>query len=255
MRINLVQGRSAAGLLRQACRQFGLLGEVHVVDDDLSVGPLYDDITRNKWWANVRPVYPEVFQPNLYVQWQLLSETLDRRQIRELAFWSSDSARDYVFDRMMAFMLTDYTGDVFKIRVPAAGKLAGVGFISPEALVACEHSKCALTSDERTTLALSFEHELRRSEGIRRLEDDGMTALPDDALDQYLLDRCPPEWTKWFHVIGEAMSDSDGRNLIGDGFFSWRLSLLVEARRVEQHGAISGPDSLKEVLVRRAGKN
>lgn len=123
MRINLAQGHSAGGLLRQAIRDFGLPGEVRVIDDDLSVGPLDDDQTRNEWWATVYSPYPEAHQPNLYNQWRAIGADLGAAS--ELVLWSSCSARDHVFERMAAFMLPGHLGAVFQARVPASGKLEG----------------------------------------------------------------------------------------------------------------------------------
>jgi hypothetical protein len=253
MRINLVQGHSAGGLLRQACRQFGLPGEVQVIDDDLSVGPLRDDPTRNQWWRNVWGPSPEAFQPNLYDQWQAFKETLDRLEPADLVLWSSDSARDYVFERMAAFILRDYAGDLFKLQVPSSRDLEGVGYFPPDALASMEYRRLALTPKERANLASTFDYDLQNSEGIRELKDGVIAMSSDDALDQFLLEHCPSEWTKWYRVIGQTMADCNGQNLISDAFFSWRLRSLVEAAQVEAQGDILSSDRPKKILVRRAG--
>lgn len=249
MRINLVQGHSAGGLLRRAIRDFGLTGEVRVIDDDLSVGPLHDDQTRNEWWATVYGPYPDAHQPSLYDQWRAISA--DVGAASELVLWSSNSARDHVFERMAAFMLDDHLGAVFLVRVPASGKLEGVPFLEPEALIQMEGNKRPLTTNEIATWGASFANDLGQSSGVRLLQQDSITALPEHALDEFLLERCPLEWTKWYRTVGEAMADCDGQNLINDAFFSWRLRLLVEARRVEAQGDPMSSDGLKDVLVRR----
>src|SRR5690606_32468470 len=116
MRINLVHGHSAGGLLRQAVRDFGLPGEVRVIDDDLSLGPLQDDKTRNEWWLTVYGPWREVaHQPDLYDQWQAVRDNLGGAS--ELVLWSSNSARDYVFERMAASMLGDCV-TLFRIAAP-----------------------------------------------------------------------------------------------------------------------------------------
>jgi hypothetical protein len=83
------------------------------------------------------------------------------------------------------------------------------------------------------------------------LQQGSVVAQPDSALDQYLLERCPIVWTKWYRVIGEAMADCDSRNLICDAFFSWRLRALVNAGRVAAQGDPMSSDGPKDVLVRR----
>lgn len=251
MRINLVQGHSAGRLLRQAVRDFGLPGEVRVVDDDLSVGPLHDDQTRNEWWLTVYGPQPEAHQPSLYVQWQTISGNLGAGN--ELVLWSSDSARDYVFERMAAFMLGD-RGTLFHVLVPASGKLEGVPFHNPSALAAMENNKRALTTSEVENWSASFANQSRQSSGVRWLHQGSTVARPEDAFDEYLLERCPPDWTKWYRPIGEAMADCDGKNLLSDAFFSWRLRLLVDAGRVEAQGDPMSSDGPKDVLVRRVEK-
>lgn len=249
MRINLVHGHSAGGLLRQASRDFGLPGEVRVIDDDLSVGPLHDDRTRNEWWRTVYGPYPEAHQPSLYDQWQAMSDNLATSS--ELVLWSSNSARDFVFERMAAFMFRDRIA-LFQVLVPSSGKLEGVPFHGPDALAGMEHNKRALTATEVENWAASFADQLRQSSGIRVLQQGSITVRPENALDEYLLERCPLEWTKWYRPIGHAMADSDGQNLIGDAFFSWRLRMLVEGGQVEASGDPMSSEGPKDVLVRRA---
>ncbi len=83
------------------------------------------------------------------------------------------------------------------------------------------------------------------------LQQGSIIVRPENALDEYLLERCPLEWTKWYYPIGDAMGDCDGHNLLDDAFFSWRLRLLVEAGRVEAQGDLTSFESLKDLLVRR----
>lgn len=244
-----MHGHSAGGLLRQAARDFGLPGEVRVIDDDLSLGPLQDDKTRNEWWLTVHGPWREVaHQPDLYNQWQAVRDNLGGAS--ELVLWSSNSARDYVFERMAASMLGDRV-TLFRIAAPASGKLEGVSFHNPDALAGMEKSKRAMGPTEATNWAASFSNQLRQSSGIRVLQQGAIVARPENDLDEYLLERCPLEWTKWYRPIGHAMADGDGRNLISDAFFSWRMRLLVEAGRVEAKGDLTSFMSLKDVLVRR----
>ncbi|MBL8545846.1 MAG: DUF1835 domain-containing protein [Hyphomonadaceae bacterium] len=248
MRINLVHGQTAGGLLRQAVRDFGLPGEVCVIDDDLSVGPLHDDRTRNEWWLAVYGPHPKAHQPSLYDQWQSISDSL--RTTSELVLWSSNSARDHVFERMAVSVLSERSA-FFQVLVPASGKLEGVPFHAPHALAAMEATRRVLTATELADRAATFANQLRQSGGIRVLKRGSIIALPENAFDEFLLERCPLEWTKWYYPIGHAMGDCDGQNLMSDAFFSWRLRLLVEDRRVEAQGDLTSFENLKGVLVRR----
>jgi hypothetical protein len=76
------------------------------------------------------------------------------------------------------------------------------------------------------------------------LQQGSIIARPENAFDEYLLERCPLEWTKWYYPIGHAMGDCDGQNLMGDAFLSWRLRMLVEAGRVEAQGDLITFESL-----------
>lgn len=254
MRINLVQGQSAGGLLRQACRQFGVPGSVYVIDDDLSVGPLCNDETRDDWWAVVyKATFGEAYQRSVYKQWDALTEFLRVQGNKEIVLWSSDSARDYILDRMAASMLAGYGGTMFHISVPPNGTLSGVAYLPPEQLAVFETTKVRLERDSLAKLAIDFDSGLRSSAGVRCLEDGAIRSLPDSALDQSVLDHCPFDWTKWYHVIGSAMDDCDGHNLISDVFFGWRLHCLVEAGKIELRGTPDFPGNWSNVLVRRSG--
>ncbi len=253
MRTNLVQGQSAGGLLRQACRQFGVPGSVYVIDDDLAVGPLCDDTTRNKWWDIIWTAeYEESYDRNLYSQWKALGDHLRAQEIEQLVIWSSNSAHDYVLDCMAAAMLKDYSGAIFRLEVPPSGNLNGVSFFKPEKLAAFETLKRALDRDTLARLANDFDQRWRNSAGIRHLGDDGLELLPDDVLDRSLLDQCPSEWTKWHRVIGAVMGECDGRNLMGDAFLGWRLHCLVKAGKIEMQGAARFAGDRSKVLVRRS---
>ncbi|MFZ2029746.1 MAG: DUF3658 domain-containing protein [Vitreimonas sp.] len=253
MRINLVQGHSAGGLLRRAIRDFGLPGDVRVIDDDLSIGPLHDDKRRNEWWVNVYGPYSEAHQPSVYDQWRATGANLSAGS--ELVIWSSNCARDHVFERMAAFALGDQLGAASLVHVPASGKLEGVPFHLPDALAQMDGKRRPVTSTEIAKWSASFANDLRQSNGVRLLRQDSITALPDSALDDFLFERCPFEWTKWYRTVGEAMADCDGQNLICDAFFSWRLRLLVKLGRIEVQGDTMSPDGPKDVLVRRVQAN
>lgn len=250
MRINLVQGHSAGALLRQAIRDFGLPGEVRVIDDELSLGPLHDDEGRDAWWLTTYGPYPEAYQPRLYDQWKAIGADLTAES--EILLWSSHSAGDFVFERMAAFVLRDRT-NIFHVNVPASGKLEGVTFRNADELAAMEINKRPMTIAERATWAEMFEKQIRPSRGVRVLQGGSLVARPDDALDQHLLEHCPADWTKWYYVVGNAMADCDGANLISDAFFSWRLRSLVATGRVEAQGDPLSPGGPRDVLVRRAG--
>lgn len=128
-------------------------------------------------------------------------------------------------------------------------------FHEPEALAEMEGNKGGLTTSEIANLSASFANHLRQSSGVRLLRQGSIATLPENALDEFLLERCPLEWTKWYRTVGEAMADCDGQNLISDSFFSWRLRLLVEAGRVEAQGDPMSPAGPKDVLVRRIESN
>jgi hypothetical protein len=154
---------------------------------------------------------------------------------------------------MAASLLAGYGGPIFHIEVPPSGTLCGVGLNPPEQLARYEPTKVQLERDTLARLAADFDAELRNSVGVRCLRDGAIRSLPDSALDQAILDTCSFEWIKWYRVVGSVMDDCDGRNLIADVFFSWRLHCLAEAGKIELLGSPKNPGNPSNVLVRRSG--
>ncbi len=252
MKLHLVHGHSAGGSLRLATREFGLSGKVLVIDDYLSIGPLCDDRTRHEFWRSVYEPYPEVIPPDLYEQWREISKVV--ASASEVILWSSESACGYVFERMAAFILGDRT-PLCQVLAPAHEDLHGVEFFGPAALADMEGRKREITGTAVSEWSTSFENQLSQSNGIRVLRQGSLVTLPYNALDEYLLARCPLEWTPWNRPIAQAMADCDGQNLIHDPFFSWRLGVLIEAGRLEAKDRQVSPDGLRRGLVRRVEVN
>ena len=106
-----------------------------------------------------------------------------------------------------------------------------------------------LTDSERADRAEDFLR-IRRETGLqRRWEEGRILGVPMDRYDPLLLEGCTTRWTPAARVVGTAMGQCDGHNLMSDLFFSSRLRLLIDAGRIEADGSRA---RLPEYAVRLA---
>jgi len=106
-----------------------------------------------------------------------------------------------------------------------------------------------LAAVERVDLAEDFLRIRRETGLLRRWEDGQILGVPMDRYDPLLLECCTTRWTPAARVVGTAMSQCDGHNLLSDLFFCSRLQVLTDAGRIEADGS---RDRLRDYAVRLA---
>jgi len=236
-RVHLAPGMAARGLLAQACRDFGLSGNMLAVDDDLDIGPLTDDVTRTSWWTPLRDMYLEGLSSEysgLEEQWHAIAPQLDTAN--EIVIWSSDAADDQTHLRFAAAQLENYSGQLSLVHVPITMEMTGVSHFYPHTLAACAAHSVDLAEAKRDELARDFRDRLWGSEGVRYQTDEGLELRDYAIFDQTLLDACPKQFINPARVIGLGMSSLDCRNWVSDMFLRWRLRHLVEMGLVKATG-------------------
>jgi hypothetical protein len=238
MRAHVVSGAAAGGILKQACHEHGLVGEVFAIDDCLDVGPLGPDAVRNEWWRPIRDQYLDGLSsemPGLEEQWRsTLARILDKAS--EVVIWSSDSGNDQTHLRLAAAKFETFTGSMRLVHVPTRDGIAGVSRFYPDTLAACGTRSGSLDSVTLAALACDYRERLENCEGIRLQTDQGLELRDYSVFDEAILDACPSEFVNPARVIGLAMSRCDGRNWVPDMFLRWRLRLLVDAGVVQASG-------------------
>lgn len=236
-RIHLVSGAAAGGLLEDACRSYGLGGDVFAIDDYLDVGPLGSADARQEWWKPIWDMYLTGLSnemPNVEDQWQAALSAVDAA--RDVIVWTSDSANDQTFLRLAATKLSAFTGRLRLVHVPMWKGMAGVSSFYPDRLAALGRRSATFDGTMLSSLAREYEERLRETEGVRFQTDAGLTVRAYSAFDQELLDACPAEPVNPARIVGTAMSRCDGRNWAPDMFLRWRLRCLVESGAITATG-------------------
>jgi hypothetical protein len=239
--LHLALGDSAAGCLREACRNHGLPGKAFGIPDDLSHGPLDDGQKRidymrasfrgyddwNLWARNST----DAFDP-----WRALITRIEEEGLDTVVLWSGENASESTFLAMACQWLADYTGRVLQVTMPGADGCHYVAIYSPAELAELYASARELTDTERAALAGEFRRIRDETGLLRRWEKGRVTGISPAHYDQLLLASCKGDWTPAPRVIGSAMSRCDRHNLVSDLFFSSRLQQLIDAGRVEADG-------------------
>jgi hypothetical protein len=214
--IHLVLGDSAIGCVRAACLSFGMPGTVVGVSGDLAQGPLDDEA--------------------LLSQWRSLWARLDLEHPDAVIVWSGNNVADAVFVAMARDRLAGRPEPLLRVQVPEIATRPFVAMHSPEQIAQLYATRRALSDTERPFLAQDFVRIRDTCGPLRRLEQGRVVGVPVDYYDLLLMAACTAHWQAVGRVVGTAMSHCDGPNLLGDGFFSERLGVLVDAGRIEAKG-------------------
>ena len=90
-----------------------------------------------------------------------------------------------------------------------------------------------LSDRDRQCFAQDFVRIRDTSGRLRRLEGGRVVGVPIEYYDPLLLAGCGTDWQSAARVVGMAMGACDGPNLMGDAFFTARLTALIEAGSIE----------------------
>jgi len=236
--LHLALGDSAAGCLREACRNHGLPGAAQGIQDDLSHGPLDDGQKRIDYMRACFRGYDDLYLDldDAFVPWRNLLAHIDEEGIEGVIIWCGDNVSEATFLAMACWWLTDYSGPLLPVTMPGADGRHHVAAHTPAELAGLFACARELTNTERATLAGEFLRIRNETGLLRRWEEGRITGIPRDRYDQLLLASCTISWTPALRVIGNAMARCNQHNLLSDLFFSSRLQSLVEDGRVEADG-------------------
>ncbi|HYN76979.1 MAG TPA: DUF3658 domain-containing protein, partial [Lamprocystis sp. (in: g-proteobacteria)] len=252
--IHLVLGDSAAGCVRAACAACGLPGAVVGFADDLAQGPLSDAQARAAYFR-AQPVGDGMAVADgdaPFLQWPALIDRLDLDCPDALIVWGGENVADTIFTAMACDRLTGRPELLLRIRVPEIDGRPYVAMYPPEQLARLYATRRPLSAADRVVLAQDFARIRDTCGPVRRLEQGRVVGVPSDYYDHLLLAACGPDWRPSGSVVGWAMAQCDGRNLLGDGFLSARLSYLVQIGRIEASGPCT---TLRDDAVRLARRS
>ncbi|MDF2763545.1 MAG: hypothetical protein K0S81_539 [Rhodospirillales bacterium] len=257
--LHVAQGDTAAGLLLQATRHFGVPGDVQPIREDLSHGPLGDGRARMAYMKACCRNLDLDFDPDpraddTDLQWRSLLERVERERPAAVAVWHSDNAADHVFLRMAAHWLRDSGVPLWEVMVPPRDGDHGVAIYGPERLAPMFDRRREIGAEEVHSLALEFLAIQVRPEPVRRFDGAQLHFRPIDAYDDEILGVVRPDWRLAAQVIADLWAAwDDGRNWITDVFVASRLSALIDAGRLEAQGSRVSVRSYQVRLSDHAG--
>jgi hypothetical protein len=233
--LHLALGDSAAGCLREACRNHGLPGTAFGIPDDLSHGPLDDGRKRIDYMRACFRGYEDFYldTDDAFTPWRELIAHIDGEGIEGVVIWCGDNVSEAIFLAMACRWLADYSGRWLQVAMPGSDGRHYVAIRSPAELAGLFASARELTDSERAALAGEFLRIRDETGQLRRWEEGHVSGIPPDHYDQLLLASCTDDWTPAPRVIGNAMGRCDGHNLMSDLFFSSRLQHLIDSGRIE----------------------
>jgi hypothetical protein len=253
MKIHLINDAAAEGCLKEARRKHGLCGEILVVDDNVDVGPLREDATRDAWWRPIRDMYLNglsVEMTSYGDQWSAILDKVQSLSVSEIVIWTSDAARDQTHLRVSLSKLQTFDGNVRLVNVPPSNGRSGLAQYDPKEVASLEAVGRLLDKTSRSALADDYNDRLAGAEGIRFQTDADLELRGYDCFDEAIVDACPKEWASANEVIGPALENCDGRNRVRDMFLRWRLKTLCDEGQLSAQGTKWFVDDC-DVMVRR----
>jgi hypothetical protein len=236
--LHLVQGDNANALLRLACGEHGIPGDVACIPEDLSHGPLQDGVDRLCYMRNCfrgyaawRFQWTDAFEP-----WRELSSTIADRHVGEVCIWHGANGSDHVFVRMACWWLADWPGQLAMVQVSGSLGKHYLSLYSPDALARMNDGQRRLSRGDRRRLSGEFESIRYRTEPLRSWSCGRLRFLPAGCHDHWLTDVCDTRWQPAARVVGRAMRRCDEHNRLSDLFFSFRLQHLIDSGRLECRG-------------------
>lgn len=237
--LHLVVSNSAAGSLRAAIREFGLPGKVFCIMDALELGPLSDGRARAAFWRSLMVLddsdeLPCQDRDDAFAPWRDLRECVTAEKPQRLLIWVSESGGDYVLLRMACHWLAAQDVALWRVPVSPQGELHSVAVHPPKTLAKFAPKAVVISPAEVTAMAEEYPRIAAMPELLRECDAQGhLVFKPITAHDDFILSRCPHEWTLAALIVGDVMGGSDPRNPLGHIFVASRLRHLVAAGLVE----------------------
>jgi len=184
-----------------------------------------------------------------FAPWRALIARIDEETPDAVIIWGGDNVSEALFLRMACWWLSQRSVHLLRLAVPGRDGRHYVAIHSPPELADLYTSARELTDTERADYAEDFLRIRAETGLLRRWEEGRILGVSADRYDPLLLEGCTPCWNPAARVVGAAMGQCDGHNLMSDLFFSSRLQLLIDAGRIEAEGSRA---RLREYAVRLA---
>jgi hypothetical protein len=170
-----------------------------------------------------------------FSKWDTLVDRMTAQRPESVIVWMGDNVSDVIFLAMVCDRLSTLSANLERVRVPGIDARPFVTMHSPEQIAKLYATRVALTAEDRAKQAMNFTHICDACAPIRRLENGQVIGVPANYYDTLLLGACSSEWRATALVVGAAMANCDGQNLMSDDFFNARLCYLIETRSIESN--------------------
>jgi hypothetical protein len=168
-------------------------------------------------------------ETDAFASWHSLAAALSAHP-RPLVVWRAENASETVLLAMTCWWFRDHNIRMLTVE-PPDGRHTGIWPSASLAEFSLEPR--AVTPDERNRYVADFA--AWRSDGgvLRAWRDNAVITVPVDTFDELVLDACTDQWRRAVQIFGQAMTSTDGRNLLSDVFISTRLRAMIADGRLE----------------------
>ena len=230
--LHIISGDSAAGCLKHGLASSRITGhEIHVVTDDLSVGPLQSVDERVSFLVDELLGVSAGEELRDYLSAGPASwPSCDDFSGRKVVVWHSPNVIEQMMLRMVVSRLSGC--DLLEIEPPRQGSdRRATAEHSPSELAAIVDAGTRLSAGRIATLQDDWERLGRAPEQLRILQAGSIVPVALSYYDSQVLAGCTETPRPAMRVVGEVLGYSE--QLVTDTFISYRLRKLIEDGRVE----------------------
>lgn len=262
--IHIVFSEADGGVLQQAMEMDeSLKGEIMIIRDDFSVGPLEDIYSdegterRNEWWREVMaagdPRHIELFDDNQKMR--QLADTLRENEEESVWIWAAQNKQDVCGYYWTLYFLKEFQGRInflYLNNLPFINEKGGVfypNFLSE--IPAKEFLKAKKLARPITLSEFEVDPDewmklCQEGKGVRILEGGKKLVQADyDFFDNDLRKFVMPDWQKVPRIIHNYCNKA--KHLASESYLMWRLKKLIADGRFDHQG---NPERMKDLELK-----
>ncbi len=264
--IHILFDKAGAEALQKSFQLDDILeGEIVLLEDDLSAGPLQETFTdngaqtRQDWWKSIRSADAPEPEAGDAIKLQGTLEKLQAEENTEIWIWAAQNARDVCGYYAVADRLPDFQGRVHIIYLNNLPFINEKGAIFYPVKLSQIQPKEFLKARKLAREITPSEFEVDREEWSRLMKENQMVRILEggkkikseqaDFFDQELLANAPKDFQKGFRVVVHLIHKS--KHYVGEDYLLWRLKEIAAAGRLDCRGELKGGKDF-EVKIKAA---
>lgn len=264
--IHILFDKSGAEALQKSFQLDDIIeGEIVLLEDDLSVGPLQETFTdngvqtRQDWWTSIRPADDAERNADDATKLQGITEKLQAEENTEVWIWAAQNARDVCGYYAVADKLPDFQGRVHIIYLNNLPFINEKGAIFYPTLLNQIQPKEFLKARKLAREITPSEFEVDREEWARLVNENQVVRILEggkkikseaaDFFDKELLANAPKDFQRAFRITAHTIHRS--KHYVGEDYLLWRLKELVAAEKLDCRGELKAGKDF-EVKIKSA---